>query len=464
MEVVALEGDVDGLARTLSKRHRQSTMRKTKPKHTEPSHLHPKCSKCSALVGKDGKNLNQPKITVTCAALRRMQTNKAYNPADFEILLLAPTAEHPFYLLPETYMHIGESGELAAQRTLNDTASLVGMRAHCVAFNGQTGRRPHHTVTSLFVLSCASHERPSTGKFYNLFHVVSNKGAFPLGHGHRELVYEAAGYVRLRCKQETIDPLFTASSRSLVSGVKNALFGQRFPTHATEPPLITFHNPHFQAEPLRALARGRRNSSGSAMLMRPRDKVVSSTPGPDATNTEHGLASSSSTSSIMPPPAALAAAAAVGAGVGVGVGAGSAAAAATLRPSSSSSSLPPATPNAAGSAVAAAAGGDGEPPTPSSAGSGGKGAFFRSPSTRQQHLSALRDDDEDDEDDVVLALRGLNNKSSPRRPSQQSDDHTAEEHDDDDDHFGAHHRIPDGAFNPLADDLDADFSNPLAEV
>ena len=110
--------------------------------------------------------------------------------------------------------------------------------------------------------------------------------------------------------------------------------------------------------------------------------------------------------------------------------------------------------------------------------------LHRQHSTRAQHVSALREhddfEDDEDDDDVVLALRGLKiGKATPaptpapapaaapiavmaarRTSSSSTGDWTR---DDDDDSHEDEERL-DGDFNPLADDLDADFSNPLAEA
>ena len=69
-------------------------------------------------------SLSQPRISICCAAIRRVQFSKVFNLGDFEILLVSPDDKVNF--LPEEYMHIGEDGELAAQRTLNDAAGIVG--------------------------------------------------------------------------------------------------------------------------------------------------------------------------------------------------------------------------------------------------------------------------------------------------------------------------------------------------
>ncbi len=50
-----------------------------------------------------------------------------YNPNDYEILLIPPPEGEQLYLLPETYLHIGEDGDLASQRTLYESAHIVGM-------------------------------------------------------------------------------------------------------------------------------------------------------------------------------------------------------------------------------------------------------------------------------------------------------------------------------------------------
>lgn len=127
----------------------------------------------------------------------------------------------------------------------------------------------------------------------------------------------------------------------------------------------------------------------------------------------------------------------------------------------------------------------------------------RSLSSRTQHVHALRDnddDDDDEDDDVVLALRGLRVSKStapvsdpapaPRTPSptlavppmvpdtiprtmlqparsgmllgrgSQHNSRDWSKHSDSDED----EELVEGAFNPMADDLDADFTNPLLEA
>lgn len=72
--------------------------------------------------------LSQPRLSVTCAAVKRMQETTTFNPSDFDILLIPPSENQNVYQLPESLIHIGEDGDLAAQRTLRDSAEIVGMR------------------------------------------------------------------------------------------------------------------------------------------------------------------------------------------------------------------------------------------------------------------------------------------------------------------------------------------------
>ena len=79
--------------------------------------------------------------------------------------------------------------------------------------------------------------------------------------------------------------------------------------------------------------------------------------------------------------------------------------------------------------------------------------------SRAQHVSALREDGDDDDMDVVMALRGLRMSEEAGALSGMQDKDSNKDRDSNNDSESI-----DDRFNPLADDLNDDFTNPLAEA
>ena len=125
--------------------------------------------------------------------------------------MIPPDSGTTEFYLPESYMHIGEDGEFAAARTLNECANITGLRTTAVAVNADVGRRDSHVVSVLYAISCSTTANPTNARFYNLAAVLDDHGdQFHLGHGHREMLAEAAGCLHLKYYQNTIDAFFSA--------------------------------------------------------------------------------------------------------------------------------------------------------------------------------------------------------------------------------------------------------------
>lgn len=226
-----------------------------------------------------------PWIDVTVAVIRRVHNSTEFNSRDFEIALARPSAKtvggSEIYQMPVASLHVGESTQEAAVRAVVETIGVEPTRMKRVTTSSHPRRNKRRfAIAVLYVAivdtsTTAQDTRGYKCSFHNLGDVAEEERLYTFLDDHRELVYSAIGWIRQTFKKAIQNTTFAVSTRyRIVSVAKNHMVEEGLVSTLDDPP-FSHDNAYFASGVLDPKSSGTSQAPVSSHLqMRPSDRKV----------------------------------------------------------------------------------------------------------------------------------------------------------------------------------------------
>eukprot|EP00035_Acanthoeca_spectabilis_P022003 m.441437 g.441437 ORF g.441437 m.441437 type:complete len:399 (-) comp18661_c0_seq1:167-1363(-) len=200
--------------------------------------------------------MSYPPVEAVAAVVRQVGDEKEFDPRDFELVLTRrPTAGEPDastkYELLTSVLRVGEPSRVAAER-----ACFVGSRLNPArSFRVTTATHPRRCrdqqkIAVLYVVAPSTPEFPpqdvglNRTSYFNMGDVIESEDVYPMVDDHRELLYSVVGWVRQAFSTNQLSLLEPVHQRKIKMKVVNMSVEKGLRLTLDNPPIV-FTNQHF---------------------------------------------------------------------------------------------------------------------------------------------------------------------------------------------------------------------------